>query len=212
MGTSGTESFFIPCTRCHSATAIAGPCRRQRFVRFDPPSICDCSLCHPRPVRRKQARFQISADALHPERLECSSSLSGACHKLPSMALSSLLNYLGVALLCCAGAFFLIGVARTARRAPFSGRGGGHDDELLRARLIQLADWKCSAGLLATALAAFVTSLIGPGPFFTRPSGNAAGAVLLIAAALAFILIVALLVRHVSLSRALRDQKSKVGL
>jgi hypothetical protein len=133
--------------------------------------------------------------------------------KLTAMALSSLLNYLGLALLCFAGAFFMTGLARTARYATRSlGRKSDNQDvELMRVRLVQRADWNCSAGLLAIALVAFATSLIGTGPFFTRPSGNTAGAVILIAALSVIILIIALLVRYLSLSRALRAFDSKVA-
>ena len=127
------------------------------------------------------------------------------------MAISSLLNYLGVALLCFAGVFFLIGRARTARHTTIvpAYKNKNQDNELLRARLVQRADWYCSGGLLAVALIAFAMSLIGSGPLFTRPSGNTAGAVLLIVALVTIILISALLVRYLSLSRALRDFDNK---
>lgn len=123
------------------------------------------------------------------------------------MALSSVLRYLGVALACFAGAFFLIGVVRTAGRTTPSPawKAENKDTEMLRARLVRRADWSCSAGLLAVAVVAFVTSLIETGPFFSRPSGNTAGAVVLIAALTAIVLSIALLIRYLILSRALRD-------
>jgi len=123
------------------------------------------------------------------------------------MAVSSLLKYLGIVLLCVAGILFLFGLARTRRHtAALSKRKGEYPaPELLRARLVQRADWYCGGGLVAVALIAFVTSLIGTGRFFTQPSGNTAGAVILIAVVATIILVIALWVRHVRLSRALRD-------
>ena len=126
------------------------------------------------------------------------------CHKLTGMALSSVLRYLGVALLCFAGAFFLIGVLRTAGHAS-PRKGGNQEPEMLRARLVRRADWTCSAALLTVALVAFATSVIGTGPVFTQPSGNLSGAVVLIAALTANVLATVLLIRYLILSRALRD-------
>lgn len=127
-----------------------------------------------------------------------------ACHKLTGMALSSVLRYLGVALVCFAGAFFLIGAARTAGHTS-PRKGSNQDTQMLRARLVRRADWSCGVGVLAVALAAFVTSVIGTGPVFTQPSGNMAGAVVLIATLTAIVLGVVLLTRYLILSRALRD-------
>jgi hypothetical protein len=123
------------------------------------------------------------------------------------MALSSLLKYLGVVLLCFAGILFLLGLARTRRNtAALSKRKGEYPaPELLRAQLVRRADWYCGGGLAAVALIAFVTSLIGTGRFFTQPSGNTAGAVILIAVVTTIILVIALWVRHVSLLRAVRN-------
>ena len=76
--------------------------------------------------------------------------------------------------------------------------------QLARLRAVQRADWKCGAGLLGVALIACAIDLFGTGPYFYEPSGNTAGGVVLVAVLVGLVVIIALLVRHATLSRALR--------
>jgi uncharacterized membrane protein len=122
------------------------------------------------------------------------------------MTLSSLLIYVSAALVLVAFIFFMIGFARSGWPiGPLLGRTGQIDGtELTRLRAVQRADWKCGAGLLGVALVAYVTNRLGTGKYFNEPSGNISGGVLLISAVVGLVIVVALIVRHVTLLHALR--------
>ena len=118
------------------------------------------------------------------------------------MSLASLLAYTSAALAFVAFIFFLIGFARSRRLvAPPSSRAG---TEQARLRTLQHADWKCGAGLLGVALAVYAANLFGTGVYFNEPSGNLSGGVLLITGVVGLAIIIALIIRHVMLSHALR--------
>ena len=75
----------------------------------------------------------------------------------------------------------------------------------MRRRAMQQVDWKCGAVLTGLALVALSTKLVGRGAYYDEPSGNIGGGVLLIAGVVGLIVFIALIVRHVYLSRALRE-------
>ena len=118
------------------------------------------------------------------------------------MSLSSLLAYTSAALAFVALIFFLIGVARSD--SPFGGIKHVDGTELARLRAVQHADWKCGTGLLVVALMAYAANLFGTGAYFFEASGNIGGGVLLIAGVVGLVVVIALFVRHVTLSHALR--------
>lgn len=122
------------------------------------------------------------------------------------MSLSALLTYTGVALALVAFIFFLIGCARYDWRIAPPVNKTRHVDrtELARIRALQRADWTCAVLLIVVALVAYISPLFGAGPYFNEPSGNIAGGVLLIAGIVSLATIIALLVRHLTVSRALR--------
>jgi CBS domain containing-hemolysin-like protein len=119
------------------------------------------------------------------------------------MTTSALLVYLSAAVAFVALVFFLFGFSRKAR---LSWRREGSNDvaEQTRLRALQRTDYKCSAGLLVTALLALGAGTFGSGPWFNEPSGNTPGAVLLITIVVAVMVVIALLGRHMCLSRALQ--------
>jgi hypothetical protein len=117
------------------------------------------------------------------------------------------MRYLSIALVSVAFIFLVIGLARTVRLSagPPGSEARIATTEVERLRRIQRVDWKCSVSLLGVAVVAYVVASLGTGPFFTEPSGNIAGGVLLIAAVVGLVLAILLLIRHIGLSRALRD-------
>src|SRR2546425_10531533 len=110
------------------------------------------------------------------------------------MSLSSILGYVSIALI-----FLVIGVARTRRSYAGTSniKASIPTAEAARLKIIRRADWRCAASLLCAALVAYALSLVGTGPFFTEPSGNATGGVLLIASIVGLILAALLVIRHI---------------
>ena len=101
--------------------------------------------------------------------------------------------------------FLAIGVLRTwSVSARDSSNGGVSVTEIQRFERIWRADWTSAAFLLCLALLCFALNLLGSGPFFTQPSGNVAGGVVLITGILGLILAIVLVIRYIGLSRALR--------
>src|SRR5215472_16418388 len=95
--------------------------------------------------------------------------------------------------------FLVIGTSRKRlQSAHYSSRALG---EMQRIKAIRRVDWRCAALLLCVALFAFALSLIGTGPFFTEPSGNVAGGIVLIAQIVLLIVGIVLGIRHMDLSR-----------
>jgi uncharacterized membrane protein len=122
------------------------------------------------------------------------------------VSLSSILDFVGRALLVMALVFLAIGVLRARPvSAQDSSNSGVSADEIQRLERIWRADWRSAASLLCLALLAFALTLLGNGPFFTESSGNAAGGLVLIAGILGLILAIVLVIRYIALSRALRD-------
>lgn len=107
--------------------------------------------------------------------------------------------------------FLVIG---TLRMLPVSARGwtsrGVPSDEIQRLATIRRADWRSAASLLCFALLAYALTLLGRGPFFTEPSGNVAGGVVLIAGILGLILAIVLVIRYIGLSHALRALDNRI--
>ena len=128
-------------------------------------------------------------------------------NQLSTMTLSSILTDTSTALAFVAFAFLLMGFARKrrAKARPNDRTSNAGGTELMRRRAVQQADWKCGAVLLGLALVAYATTLIGNGAYYDEPSGNMAGGVLLIAGVVGSIVFIALIVRHVYLSHALRE-------
>lgn len=118
------------------------------------------------------------------------------------MTLSSLLIYTSSALAFVASVFFIIGVAQSD--SLFGGMRHVDGTELARLRAVQHADWKCGTGLLGVALVAYAVKLFGTDAYFSESSGNIVGGVVLIAGVVGLVVVIALFVRHVTLSRALR--------
>jgi len=127
------------------------------------------------------------------------------------MSLSSILGFVGRALVIMALIFLVIG---TLRMLPGSARGSSSrevpSDKIQRLEMIRRADWRSAASLLCLALLAFALTLIGSGPLFTEPSGNVAGGVVMIAGILGLILAIVLVIRYTALSRALRGLDNRV--
>jgi len=127
------------------------------------------------------------------------------------MSLSSILDFVGRALVIMAFIFLVIG---TLRMLPASARGSSSGEmpsgKVQRLETIRRADWRSAASLLCLALLAFALTLIGSGPLFTEPSGNVAGGVVLIAGILGLILAIVLVIRYMALSRALRALDNRV--
>ena len=127
------------------------------------------------------------------------------------MSLSSILDFVGRALLVMALVFLAIGVLRARPvAAQDSSNNGVPADEIQRLQAIWRADWRSAASLLCLALLAFALTLLGNGPFFTESSGNVAGGVLLIAGILGLILAIVLVIRYIGLLRALRALDNRV--
>ena len=61
-----------------------------------------------------------------------------------------------------------------------------------------------AAALFGVALVAVVASLLGTGPAFTEPSGNAVGGAMLVAVIVLVVVLLTLFLRHALVSRALR--------
>ena len=113
------------------------------------------------------------------------------------VTLSRLLLYLGIAFAIIALAFCLVPMARTpvARR---DGRLGLAE----RACAIRRIDWISGLVILAIALLDIIFSVVGNGRVFSEPSGNAAGAVVLMALILVIVVFVALVIRQTVIYRA----------
>ena len=120
------------------------------------------------------------------------------------MSTASLVLFLGIALTFAALMFFLVGLGRTVPLATWRRRKAVRGKDLERLRIVQRVDWQCAASLIGVALVAIAASRLGTGPAFTEPSGNAAGAVLLIAMIVFAVVLVTLFFRHVIVSRRLR--------
>jgi FtsH-binding integral membrane protein len=106
---------------------------------------------------------------------------------------------LGIALAIVALAFCLIPMARA-----FVATRGDRSDLAERARAIRRVDWLLTLALLAIALLAIIVSVVGNGSTFSEPSGNFAGAVVLMAIILFVVVFAALAIRQSVISRARR--------
>ena len=127
------------------------------------------------------------------------------------MSLSSILDYIGTALLALAFVFLVLAALRMS---SLSARRSSRRESLPkiseRLQAIRRADWKCAAWLCCIALAAFALSVLGSGPFFTEPSGNTAGGAVLISGVVGLLLAIVLIIRYMNLSRALRAMDDSV--
>ena len=101
--------------------------------------------------------------------------------------------------------FLAVGTLRTRSflEVPF--------EEMQRLKAIRRVDWRSAALLLCIALPAFALSLVESGPFFTGPSGNVAGGVVLIALVVGLIVGIVLGIRYMDLSRTLRALDRRSG-
>jgi hypothetical protein len=115
------------------------------------------------------------------------------------VSLSTILDYLAIASVAVAFIFVVIGAARTRRHAI-----GFPAEEVYRLKALRRADWRSAASLLCIAFLSFALSVAERGTFFTQPSGNTAGGLLLVAAIFGLILALVLSIRYLEVSRALR--------
>jgi len=116
-----------------------------------------------------------------------------------AVSLSTILDYLAIGSVVTAFIFVVIGAARIRRR-PI----GFPAEEVHRLKALRRADWRSAASLFCIAFLAFALSVTERGTFFTQPSGNTAGGLLLVAAIFGLILALVLLIRYIAVSRALR--------
>jgi hypothetical protein len=97
------------------------------------------------------------------------------------MTLNAMLSYVGVALMCAAAVFFVIGILRLRRRRVDA---DGNVDEASRndesVFMARRADLLCGAMVMATALVALLLSFAHGGPDAGESSGNAGGAAIAI--------------------------------
>jgi len=108
--------------------------------------------------------------------------------------------------------FFVIGTLRTPSSPPHSSDVEVPSEEIQRLKAIRRVDWRSAALLLCIALPAFALSLIEGGPFFTAPSGNVAGGVVLIALIVGLIVGIVLGIRYMDLSHTLRALDHRSGI
>jgi len=127
-----------------------------------------------------------------------------------AVSLSSILSWLGLALVAMASIFLVTGTLRT-RSARHSSGTEVPSEEMQRLKAIRRVDWRSAALLVCVALVAFALSLSESGPFFTGPSGNVAGGVMLIALIVGLIVGIVLGIRHMDLSRTLRALDNRSG-
>jgi hypothetical protein len=127
------------------------------------------------------------------------------------VTLSALLQSMSFALAAIALLFLLKGAARGIPLARSRSRADAADarEERARRHALRRADWSCSLVLAAIALIALVAGRAGSGPLFTEPSGNRAGGIVLVVIIGSVVLLAALAVRHIVLSRALRRSERR---